>query len=174
MSAGVCRNAVCGPGCAETVALSDDDMSGAGRRADKEIAAVPDYRVFGRHGSAPPTGHYERDHGNRRRCRFVAKYLFCASRSASDNSGSRQLSGSIRISAFDALSAAGPLAPPALSSHQCALVFNQKICAVMLPALAAANRDPEIIALASATPQSSSARRRLRKVLGVQPTIRAI
>jgi hypothetical protein len=46
--------------------------------------------------------------------------------------------------------------------------------AVVLPAFAAANKDPEIVALASATPRSSSSRKRLRSVFGAQPMIRAM
>ena len=59
-------------------------------------------------------------------------------------------------------------------SRQWALVFSQKIIAVILPALWAVNKEPEIIALTSATPRSSSTRMRLRSVLGAQPTILAI
>ena len=59
-------------------------------------------------------------------------------------------------------------------SRQWALVFSQKIIAVILPALSAVNKEPEIIALTSATPRSSSTRKRLRSVLGAQPTILAI
>src|SRR5947209_8649347 len=62
----------------------------------------------------------------------------------------------------------------AFPSRQFARVFSQKICAVVLPAFAAANKDPEIVALASATPRSSSSRKRLRSVFGAQPMIRAV
>ena len=59
-------------------------------------------------------------------------------------------------------------------SRQWALVFSQKVIAVISPPLSAVDKEPEIIALASATPRSSSTRKRLRSVLGAQPTILAI
>src|SRR6516164_8437905 len=54
-------------------------------------------------------------------------------------------------------------------SRQCALVFSQKMIAAMLPAFAAANKKPDIVALASAVPRSRSSRKRLRNVFGAQP-----
>jgi len=62
----------------------------------------------------------------------------------------------------------------AARSRHCARVFSQKICATTLPPLAAANNEPETMALASATPQSRSSRHRLRRVFGEHLTILAI
>src|SRR6516165_2184339 len=44
----------------------------------------------------------------------------------------------------------------------------------MLPPLAAANKKPETVAVASATPRSRSSRKRLRSVFGAQPMILAM
>jgi len=44
----------------------------------------------------------------------------------------------------------------------------------ILPAFAAANKYQETVALASATPRSSSLRKRLRSVFGAQPMIVAM
>src|SRR5438132_1587455 len=62
----------------------------------------------------------------------------------------------------------------AVLSRQWALVFSQKMIAGMLPPFAAANKKPHIVALASATPRSRSARNRLRSVFGAQPMILAM
>jgi hypothetical protein len=64
-------------------------------------------------------------------------------------------------------------AGPILSRH-CARVFIEKIIAAMFPAFAAANKYPQFFALASATPRSSSSRKRLRSVFGEQPMILAM
>src|ERR1700730_16546847 len=118
---------------------------------------------------------YVPDGGSCRCCRFRAKYFCCASCSSWVSSGSRLLSGRTKtISEFDPTSAFALGSFAATRSRQCALVFSQKIIAVMLPALAAANKKPEIVALASATPRSSSSRKRLRNVFAVQPMILAM
>src|SRR2546422_4961427 len=117
---------------------------------------------------------YVPDGGSCRCCRFRAKYFCCASCSSWVSSGSRLLSGRTKtISEFDPASAFALGSFAATRSRQCALVLSQKIIAVILPALAAANKKPEIVALASATPRSSSSRKRLRSVFGAQPTILA-
>src|SRR6202007_465722 len=91
------------------------------------------------------------------------------------SSGSRPLSGSTRtIGEFASASPSAARLSDAARSRHCARDFNQKICAAILPALAAANKEPETIALASATPQSRSSRHRLRNVFGEHLTIRAI
>src|SRR6516225_4307817 len=91
------------------------------------------------------------------------------------SSGSRPLSGNT--------STTGELASPSPSaawwsdasrSRQRARDFSQKICAEILPPLAAANKQPETMALASAAPQSRSSRHRFRNVFGEHLTILAI
>src|SRR5712671_123458 len=86
-------------------------------------------------------------------------------------------STSIRRPTDPVLDARGALSAPGADhfrNPQCALTFSQKICAVTLPALAEANRYPETVALASATPRSRSSRKRLRSVFGEQPMILAM
>src|ERR1700730_9968866 len=100
-------------------------------------------------------------------CRLRTKYFRCASCSTWVSSGSRLLSGRTRTtSELASAPVFGTESSAAMRSRQCARVFSQKICAVTLPPLAAPNKEPEIVALASATPRSSSSRKRLRSVFG--------
>src|SRR5215469_4099168 len=106
---------------------------------------------------------------------LLAKYLSCASRSTCVSSGSRLLSGKTRTTSELAWGSGPDSGSPRVgSSRHCARVFSQKMVAGMLPALAAANRYPQTVALASATPRSSSSRNRLRKVFAAQPMILAM
>jgi hypothetical protein len=106
---------------------------------------------------------------------FLAKYFSCASRSTCVSAGSRLLSGKTRTTGeFASASLPGTGSSDAVFSRKWALVFSQKICAVVSPPFALANKEPAIVALASATPRSSSSRKRLRRVFGAQPMILAM
>src|SRR5262245_13432670 len=62
MSAGVRRNAVCGPGCGEAVALSEDGISSAIARSGKRITAVIEpigRSLIDRYGSAQRLGRWQ-------------------------------------------------------------------------------------------------------------------
>src|SRR6516162_526567 len=141
MSVGVRRNSVCGPGCAEIVAVGD------GMQKPMLCRALT------------PA--------------FSGECFSCAVRSTSVSSGSRLLSG--RISTTGSFASPSPeTGVSGAVSRQCALVFSQKMIAGMLPPLAAANKKPETVAVASATPRSRSSRKRLRSVFGAQPMILAM
>src|SRR5215831_8183322 len=108
------------------------------------------------------------------RRRFCSR-LFGTSCDVCTKSGSRPLSGNTRTSGeFASASPFSVRSSDASRSRQRARDFSQKICAAILPPLAAANKQPETIALASAAPQSRSARHRLRNVFGEHWTILAI
>src|SRR6201987_135226 len=149
------RSGIAGPPLASATGWSSrSPISLHGRPSQRQDLGVT-------HETYVPVG------GSCRCCRFRAKYFCCASCSSWVSSGSRLLSGRTKtISEFDPASAFALGSFAATRSRQCALVFSQKICAVMLPAFAAANKKPEIVALASATPRSSSSRKRLRSVFG--------
>src|SRR5271169_5090233 len=181
MSAGLRRNSVCGPGCAASVAANGNTMY---------HAPTPRLSVSRLWRSRCPR--LEREHPLCCRfarlalaigfCRsqcyrrgFLGNCFSCASRNACVRSGSRLLSGSNRtIGGVASTSPSGAGWPGTGLSRQCALVFSQKICAGTLPPFAAANKEPETIALASAIPRSRSSRHRLRSVFGAHPTILAI
>src|SRR5271165_544799 len=92
---------------------------------------------------------------------FLVKYFSCASRIACVRSGSRLLSGNTRTTGgFASASAPGFGSSGGVLSRQCARVFSQKMIAAMLPA--------------SATPRSSSSRKRVRSVFGLQSMILAM
>ena len=108
-------------------------------------------------------------------CTFSASALWLEVLKAGTSSGSRPLSGSTRTTGeFASASPPAVRSSGAARSRHCARVFSQKICATTLPPFAAANSEPETMALASAIPPSRSSRHRLRSVFGEHLTILAI